>query len=96
MKYAAVLLTLLSTATFAQGTHTVKGYTRADGTYVPPHVQTNPNATKLDNWSTRGNVNPITGQPGTVDPYKPTTKNPYGSPDNSGRSSTSADNNRTR
>ncbi|MBT2187211.1 hypothetical protein [Sphingobium nicotianae] len=91
MKYFTVLLSLISTATFAQGTHTVTGYTRADGTYVAPHVQTNPNATKLDNWSTRGNVNPITGQAGTVDPYKPTTKNPDGSPYNSGIGGTSTD-----
>jgi hypothetical protein len=47
----------------------VRGYTRKDGTYVPPHNRTAPNSTKLDNWSTKGNVNPYTGEPGTVDPY---------------------------
>ena len=25
--------------------------------------------TKLDNWSTKGNVNPYTGMPGTKDPW---------------------------
>src|SRR5947207_571971 len=47
----------------------VRGYTRKDGTYVAPHDRTAPNDTKLDNWSTKGNVNPETGEPGTKDPY---------------------------
>lgn len=51
------------------GVHSVSGYTRKDGTYVQPHQQTNPNSTKLDNWSTKGNVNPYTGKEGTVEPY---------------------------
>ncbi|WP_454737174.1 hypothetical protein [Cupriavidus necator] len=49
----------------AQGTHSVGGYVRDNGTYVQPHMQTNPNATRNDNWSTRGNVNPYTGTLGT-------------------------------
>ncbi|MET0533053.1 MAG: hypothetical protein ABW171_02410 [Steroidobacter sp.] len=48
----------------------VNGYFKKDGTYVPPHVRTTPNDSKLDNWSTRGNVNPHTGKNGTKDPYK--------------------------
>jgi hypothetical protein len=51
--------------------HYVSGYTTKNGVYVPPHHATNPNDTKLDNWSTRGNVNPYTGKAGTVDPYAP-------------------------
>jgi len=47
----------------------VKGYYRKNGTYVAPHYQTNPNGTKLDNWSTKGNVNPFTGKPGTKEPW---------------------------
>jgi hypothetical protein len=53
------------------GSHAVKGYTTKNGVYVAPHRATNPNSTKLDNWSTKGNVNPYTGKPGTVDPYVP-------------------------
>jgi len=45
--------------------HSVDGYTRNNGTYVQPHQQTNPNNTQLDNYGTRGNTNPYTGQPGT-------------------------------
>ena len=47
------------------GEHLVSGYTRSNGTYVAPHYQTNPNGTRNDNYSTRGNVNPHTGELGT-------------------------------
>lgn len=47
------------------GSHGVHGYFRSNGTYVAPHNATNPNGTRIDNWSTKGNVNPHTGQPGT-------------------------------
>ncbi len=46
----------------------VRGYTRKDGTYVRPHYRSAPNGTSSDNWSTRGNVNPYTGEVGTKDP----------------------------
>ncbi len=81
-KIVLAALVLVSAPAFAQQSHTVSGYVRKDGTYVAPHQQTNPNETKQDNWTTRGNVNPTTGQPGTVNPYQPTQSNPYGSPYN--------------
>ena len=63
--------TLIALALFAASivgalaqTH-VKGYYRTDGTYVQPHWRSSPNNTTYDNWSTRGNVNPYTGQVGT-------------------------------
>ena len=46
-----------------------KGYYRNNGTYVQPHYATRPNNTLMDNYSTRGNVNPYTGKAGTVNPY---------------------------
>jgi hypothetical protein len=67
------VLALIGSAALAQGSHYVQGYVRQDGTYVAPHYQTNPNGTTSDNYSTKGNVNPYTGQAGT----KPDT-NPYG------------------
>jgi hypothetical protein len=70
---AAAALMLVVTPALAQRSHSVRGYTRKDGTYVPPHRATNPNGTRLDNWSTRGNVNPYTGKAGTRDPYAPST-----------------------
>ncbi|MEI8396673.1 MAG: hypothetical protein WCF85_18220 [Rhodospirillaceae bacterium] len=54
----------------SHGEHAVGGYTRQNGTYVEPHMQTNPNNSALDNWSTKGNSNPYTGQPGTHNPYR--------------------------
>jgi hypothetical protein len=54
---------------YSPGTVSVRGYTRKDGTYVAPHVRTAPNKSKLDNWSTKGNVNPITGKRGTKSPF---------------------------
>ena len=47
------------------GDHTVRGYTTRKGTHVMPHHATNPDATSRDNYSTKGNVNPYTGKPGT-------------------------------
>ena len=43
----------------------VKGYVRKDGTYVSPHVKSNPNSQRFDNYSSRGNVNPYTGGQGS-------------------------------
>jgi hypothetical protein len=45
--------------------HSVRGYVRSNGTYVAPHHATNPNGTRTDNWSTKGNINPYTGKAGT-------------------------------
>lgn len=71
-------LALTAGAVVAQtASHKVDGYVKKDGTYVAPTVATNPNNTKLDNYSTKGNVNPATGKEGTVDPYK---IEPYKSP----------------
>jgi hypothetical protein len=58
----------------------VNGYVRKDGTYVQPHYRTDPDSTKLNNYSTQGNVNPYTGQAGTVDPYA--TNNSLGTNNN--------------
>jgi len=44
--------------------HTISGYTRG-GTYVRPSHATNPDATRNNNYSTKGNVNPYTGKLGT-------------------------------
>ncbi|MBB5737476.1 opacity protein-like surface antigen [Xanthomonas arboricola] len=64
----AVVVALASASVCAQTR--VNGYHRADGTYVQPHYRSAANSTTLDNYSTRGNVNPYTGKIGTVDPYK--------------------------
>ena len=45
--------------------HYVRGYTRRDGTHVSGYHASDPNSTRNDNYSTRGNVNPSTGTEGT-------------------------------
>ncbi len=44
--------------------HSVKGYTKKDGTYVQPHKQTNPDQLRRNNYSSDGNYNPNTGKQG--------------------------------
>ncbi len=81
MKLAIVLTAclVLSTSAFARGhgggghsshvssggSHSIRGYTRSNGTRVAPAHATNPNHTRNDNYSTRGNTNPHTGKAGT-------------------------------
>ena len=70
----AAAFALAATAAHAQGygtnpsTHTTSGYTTSRGTVVQPYVATNPNGTQRDNFSSNGNTNPYTGQPGTHTP----------------------------
>lgn len=68
------VLALIALAVAAGGalaqSHYRQGYVTKQGAYVPPSYATNPNATVLDNYSTKGNVNPYTGKAGTVNPYK--------------------------
>jgi hypothetical protein len=69
----AVLIAAMTTAAHAQylgtgsnpNSHSVGGYTTQRGTYVQPHTATNPNGTQLDNYGTRGNINPYNGNVGT-------------------------------
>ena len=48
----------------------VQPHVTKNGTFVQGHVRSEPNNTNLDNYSTKGNVNPYSGKAGTVDPYK--------------------------
>jgi hypothetical protein len=74
--FLAAALTLAATAAQAQlyGTgsnsrsHTVSPYVNSQGTYVGGSRATNPNNTQMDNYGTRGNVNPYTGAVGTRNP----------------------------
>jgi len=52
----------------AQASHSVHGYVKKGGTYVAPHHATNPDHTKRNNFSTKGNVNPYSGKPGNQAP----------------------------
>jgi hypothetical protein len=65
--FTLTIIGIASTAATAGDTY-VNGYTKKDGTYVQPYHRTEPDNTKLNNYSTQGNVNPYTGQAGTVNP----------------------------
>ena len=54
----------------SSGSHTVKAHVTKKGAYVAASRATNPNKTKRDNYSSKGNVNPATGKAGTKDPTK--------------------------
>jgi hypothetical protein len=67
-KLTIIALALATTALFAQraaAQDSVNGYTRQDGTTVQPYERTAPDNTQTNNYSSRGNVNPYTGQVGT-------------------------------
>jgi hypothetical protein len=67
MKKIIMLLGLLGvlTGTQAHATVRVRGHYRGNGTYVQPHMRTNPDNSRQNNWSTSPNVNPYTGAFGT-------------------------------
>jgi len=44
----------------------VDGHFRSNGTYVEPYMRTAPNTTIIDNFSTHPNLNPYTGEIGTI------------------------------
>ena len=49
----------------AKGSHALRAHITKNGTYVAPSRATNPNRTKADNYSTKGNVNLYNGKAGT-------------------------------
>lgn len=78
MKKIIVFMFLLMMGSSALADQYVNGYYRQNGTYVQGHYRTTPNNTRLDNYSTRGNYNPYTGQKGYQNPY-PTQNYNYSS-----------------
>jgi hypothetical protein len=63
----------------------VQGYFRKDGTYVEPYMRSAPDSNPYNNFSTKGNINPYTGQAGTKNPepsygYTNPYTNPYSPP----------------
>lgn len=82
MKTITIIATALLIASPAVAkTVSVKPHITKQGVYKPPSYRTAPNNTKIDNFSSKPNVNPYTGKSGTVDPYKmptlPKQKNDY-------------------
>jgi hypothetical protein len=72
---AASFATLSAPSALACDTY-VSGYYRSDGTYVPGHYRSCANNTTWDNWTTKGNTNPYTSEPGYRSPYSPSISSP--------------------
>ena len=79
----SLMILSLSTPVFAYDQY-VNGYTRSDGTYVQSYHRSSADSTQLNNYSTRGNTNPYSGQTGTVNVMTPSHN--YGSNYGSGYS----------
>lgn len=60
-----IAIALIALSAQAVADEYVNGYVKKDGTYVAPHMRSSPNGQQWDNYNTKGNVNPYTGQPGT-------------------------------
>lgn len=77
MKVLALAAALACVVSTANADQFVNGYVRRDGAYVQPHIRSTLNGNPFDNYSTRGNANPYTGQVGTHSPYG--SQSPYAS-----------------
>ena len=62
-KWCVVLVALLFAGLLVSDVlaASVGGYYRRDGTYVSPHLRTNPDGNPFNNYSFPGNYNPNTG-----------------------------------
>ena len=93
VKKLLVFALLLMFASVADAGEWVNGYwkdSNSNGvkdTYVQPYVRSTPDGNLNNNYSTRGNYNPYTGQQGTVNPqpnyyqnYQPLDLNNYQPP----------------
>ena len=65
MKRSTFFIVFLLLATSGWAQVSVRGYYRANGTYVQPHHRSNPDGDVRNNYSYQGNVNPYTGEIGT-------------------------------
>jgi len=46
----------------------IDSYTRKDGTFIKGYYRSLPDKNKLNNWSTKGNINPFSGKKGYENP----------------------------
>ena len=67
---AIALLVSFPLASYAKGSHSVKGYSKKNGTHVAPHRATDPDKSKANNYTSKGDANPYTGKEGSKDPNK--------------------------
>lgn len=70
MRLLMAAVALVGLGSTSRADEYVNGYYRNNGTYVAPYERTQPNNSLFDNYSSKPNVNPYTGQAGTVNPYQ--------------------------
>ena len=63
-KIVVCMLTIFVLASVAEGAQRTRGYMKKNGTYVMLHYKTRKDGTRLNNYSTKGNINPYTGKKG--------------------------------
>lgn len=69
MKYLILLCAMIGTSALARDVY-VQPHVTKNGDYVQGYHRTAPDSNPYNNYSTQGNVNPYTGQAGTVNPYQ--------------------------
>lgn len=57
---------LMASLTMTHADQYVQGHLRSNGTYVHGYNRSTPNDYKFDNYSTKGNTNPWTGEQGKI------------------------------
>lgn len=67
-KFLLLFITLFLCGSCAFADTYVNGYYRSNGTYVQPHYRTTADSNPYNNYSTKGNYNPYTGEKGYVNP----------------------------
>lgn len=63
-KILACVIALFVLTGVAEGAQRMRGYIKKNGTYVMPHYKTRKDGTRLNNYSTKGNINPYTDKKG--------------------------------
>lgn len=77
MKSAIVFIAACALCGLAAAQTYVKPYVKSDGTYVEGHQRSRADNTPSNNYSTKGNTNPYTGEAGT---QRPSYERPYEPP----------------
>jgi hypothetical protein len=70
--FAVVSIFLFGLSIFsAEAAVRVRGYYKPSfGTFVMPHYRSNPDSSRFNNWSAKGNYNLFTGKKGYASPFK--------------------------
>lgn len=70
MKIVILIFMLGFVVSSADASQRMRTHIRKSGKVVMPHYRTSKDSYTFNNWSTKGNTNPMTGKKGTRSPYK--------------------------